>query len=38
MFLSANKCYYSFYTEAWANKNAGLGVDKHCRLYIKNKK
>lgn len=38
MCFSANKCYYSFYTEAWANKNAGLGVDKHCRLYIKNKK
>ena len=29
------KCYYDFYTEKWANKHAGLGLDKNCRLYIK---
>jgi hypothetical protein len=29
------KCYYDFFCEAWANKHAGLGVDKYCRLYIK---
>ena len=28
------KCYYSFFCEALANKHAGLGVDKHCRLYF----
>lgn len=27
-------CYYSFYTESWANKLAKLGVDSKCRLYI----
>lgn len=31
------KCYYDFYCEAWANKHAGLGLDKNCRLYIKEK-
>lgn len=30
-------CYYNFYTEKWANKHAGLEVDKYCRLVIKNK-
>lgn len=29
------KCYYHFYTEAWSNKHAGLGLDKNCHLYIK---
>ena len=29
------KCYYDFYTEKAANKHAGLGLDKNCRLYIK---
>jgi len=29
------KCYYHFYTEALANKHAGLGLDKNCHLYIK---
>jgi hypothetical protein len=29
------KCYYDFYCEAWANKHAGLGLDKNCHLYIK---
>lgn len=32
-----NNCYYSFYTEKRANKNAGLGVDKLCRLYFLDK-
>lgn len=31
------KCYYDFFTEKRANKHAGLGVDKNCRLYIKDK-
>ena len=26
--------YYQFYTEDWANKLAGLGVDTKCRLYF----
>jgi hypothetical protein len=30
-------CYYNFYTEKWANKHAGLEVDKYCGLVIKNK-
>ena len=29
--------YYVFYTEAWANKNAGLGVDSLHRLYFLDK-
>lgn len=28
-------CYYNFWCEAWSNKVSGLGVDKLCRLYIK---
>jgi len=32
------ECYYSWYTESWANFAAGLGVDKNCRLYFKNRK
>jgi hypothetical protein len=31
------ECYYSFYCERWANQHAGIGVDKNCRLYIKDK-
>jgi hypothetical protein len=27
-------CYYDFYTERWANKHAGLGVNKNCRTYF----
>lgn len=30
-------CYYNFWCEAWANKHAGVGVDKNCHLYIKEK-
>ena len=33
--LNFTKCYYDFYCEAWANKHAGVGLDKNCRLYIK---
>lgn len=29
------KCYYDFYCEAWANKHSGVGIDKLCRPYIK---
>ena len=29
------QCYYSFYTESWANKCAGLEVDENCRLKFK---
>lgn len=28
------ECYYSWFPEKWANKNAGLGVDTLCRLYF----
>lgn len=28
-------CYYDFWTESWANKCAGLIVDKKCRLKFK---
>ena len=31
------ECYYSFYPEARANRFGGVGVDKNCRLYIKEK-
>ena len=31
------ECYYSWYTEKWANKHAGLGVDALCRLYFLDK-
>ena len=31
------KCYYSWYTESWANKLVGLGVDTKCRLYLYDK-
>lgn len=31
------KCYYDFYPEVRANRWAGVGVDKNCRLYIKDK-
>lgn len=30
-------CYYDFFTESRANKNAGLGVDSMCRLYFLDK-
>ena len=33
-FKPKDKCYYSFFTEKRANKNAGLGVDTKCRLYF----
>lgn len=36
-FKPAKKCYYSFYTERWANENAGLGVNSLCRLYFLDK-
>ena len=29
------KCYYDFYPEVRANRFGGVGVDKNCRLYIK---
>ena len=29
------KCYYSFYTERWANKHAGLEVTDSCKLKFK---
>ena len=32
------KCYYDFYTERAANFHSGLGLDKNCRLYIKDRK
>ena len=31
------ECYYSWYPERSANKNAGLGVDTKCRLYFLDK-
>ena len=36
--IGFTKCYYNFYTERWANKHAGLGVDSKCRLYFLDKK
>lgn len=36
-FCSPDKCYYDFYTEKWANKNAGLKVARNqygCYTYI----
>lgn len=33
-FKPSEKCYYSWFTESWANKLAKLGVDSKCRLYI----
>ena len=36
-FLSQDKCYYDFYTEKWANRNAGLKVGRNqygCYMYI----
>ena len=33
-FKPKDKCYYFFFTEKRANKNAGLGVDTKCRLYF----
>ena len=33
--LNFTDCYYDFFTERRANKNAGLGVDKNCRLYFR---
>lgn len=30
-------CYYDFYTEKWANKHAGLGVNEYCRTYFLDK-
>ena len=36
--LGFTECYYSWYTEKWANKLAGLGVDNLCRLYFLNRK
>lgn len=35
--IGFTKCYYDFYTERWANKHAGLGVDSKCRLYFLDK-
>ena len=32
------KCYYDWYPEKRANKNAGLGVDSKCRLYFLDRK
>ena len=32
--IGFTECYYDFYTEKWANKHAGLGVDSKCRLYF----
>jgi hypothetical protein len=32
------ECYYDWYPEKWANKNAGLDVDYKCSLYFINKK
>lgn len=37
-FKPKKACYYNFYTEKRANKNAGLSVDTKCRLYFENKK
>lgn len=31
------ECYYSFYPEVRANRFGGVGVDKNCHLYIKEK-
>ena len=31
------ECYYFWFPEVWANKHAGVGVDKNCHLYIKDK-
>jgi hypothetical protein len=36
-FFKFTKCYYDFYTEKLANHWAGVGLDKNCRLYIKDK-
>lgn len=36
-FFHFTKCYYDFYTEKLANHWAGVGLDKNCRLYIKDK-
>lgn len=36
--LGFTKCYYEFYTEKWANKHAGLGIDSKCRMYFLKKK
>ena len=35
--LRFTECYYDYWTESWANKNAGLGVDSLCRLYFLDK-
>lgn len=31
------KCYDLFFCEKWANKHAGIGLDKNCRPYIKDR-
>ena len=36
--LDFTECYYDFWTEKRANKNAYLGVDSKCRLYFLDKK
>ena len=36
-FKPFGECYYNYYTERRANKNAGLGVDSLCRLYFLDK-
>lgn len=36
--FSFTKCYYSFYTESWANRCAGLECDDSCHLRFKNNK
>ena len=35
--LRFTECYYDYWTESWANKLAGLGVDSLCRLYFLDK-
>lgn len=31
------ECYYLWFPEVWANRNAGVGLDKNCRPYIKDR-
>ena len=35
--LRFTECYYDYWTESWANKLSGLGVDTLCRLYFLDK-
>ena len=32
------QCYYSFFTESWANYHANLTIDEYCNLKFKDKK